>query len=93
MISRCEKRAWRASNGYRAGSERGYTAVMKIIYNGEPREVADALTVAQLLAELNLTPRFVAVEVNLELSPRVAHAEHVLRDGDQVEVVTLVGGG
>lgn len=66
---------------------------MKIIYNGEPREVTDALTVAELLAQLNLTPRFVAVEVNLELAPRDGHQTHVLRAGDQVEVVTLVGGG
>ena len=36
---------------------------------------------------------YVAVEVNLELVPRRRHAEHVLRDGDRVEVVTLVGGG
>jgi len=66
---------------------------MNIIFNGEPREVADGITVAELLAELNMTPRFVAVEVNLELAPRVGHAAHVLRDGDRVEVVTLVGGG
>jgi len=66
---------------------------MNIIYNGEPREVTDGITVAELLADLNLTPRFVAVEVNLELAPRDGHGTHVLRDGDQVEVVTLVGGG
>ncbi len=66
---------------------------MNIIFNGEPREVADDITVAALLAELNLTPRFVAVEVNLELAPRGGHEQRVLRDGDQVEVVTLVGGG
>lgn len=66
---------------------------MNIIYNGEPREVTHGMTVAELLAELNLTPRFVAVEVNLELSPRGGHEKHILHDGDQVEVVTLVGGG
>ncbi len=66
---------------------------MNIIFNGEPREVADHVTVAGLLAELDLKPRFVAVEVNLELTPRDEHARHVLHDGDRVEVVTLVGGG
>jgi len=70
-----------------------YTDVMNIIYNGEPRVVADAITVEKLLVEFNLTPRFVAVEVNQELAPRVGHENHVLRDGDQVEIVTLVGGG
>ena len=67
--------------------------VMNIIYNGEPRVVTDAITVAKLLVEFNLTPRFVAVEVNQELAPRVGHEDHVLHDGDQVEIVTLVGGG
>jgi len=66
---------------------------MNIIFNGEPRSVPDAMTVAALLNELNLTPRFVAVEVNLELAPREGHETRVLRDGDRVEVVTLVGGG
>jgi len=66
---------------------------MNIIYNGEPRVVTDEVTVAELLAEFNLTPRFVAVEVNQELAPRDGHKTHILRDGDQVEIVTLVGGG
>ena len=66
---------------------------MNVIYNGQPRVIRNGTTVAQLLAELNLTPRFVAVEVNLELAPRDGHATHVLREGDQIEVVTLVGGG
>jgi thiamine biosynthesis protein ThiS len=66
---------------------------MNIIYNGEPREVTDEMTVARLLAELDVRPRFVAVEVNQELAPRDGHDNLVLHDGDQVEVVTLVGGG
>ena len=70
-----------------------YTGVMKIIYNGESRVVSDGITIAKLLAEMNLAPRFVAVEVNLELAPRGGHETHVLQAGDQVEVVTLVGGG
>lgn len=66
---------------------------MEIRVNGAPRAVAASTTVAELLRELELEPRFVAVEVNLELIPRGKHAEHVLRPGDQLEVVTLVGGG
>ncbi len=66
---------------------------MNIVYNGEPRAAREGMTIAELLRELNLEPRQVAVEVNLELAPREAHAAHVLADGDRVEVVTLVGGG
>jgi sulfur carrier protein len=45
------------------------------------------------LAELELDSRQVAVEVNLELVPRSRHGQHRLEPGDEVEVVTLVGGG
>ena len=46
-----------------------------------------------LLRELDVTQPHVAVEVNLEVVPRARHAETMLRDGDRLEVVTLVGGG
>ena len=66
---------------------------MKIVFNGETRDVAEALTIADLLAELQLDPRRVAVEVNEDLATRDRHAEMQLKEGDQLEVVTLVGGG
>ena len=66
---------------------------MRISINGEGREVASATTVADLLAELGMQPKYVAVERNLELVPRATHADCVLEDGDQLEIVTLVGGG
>ena len=66
---------------------------MQIIYNGRPREVADETTVASLLAELDRPPHQVAVEVNRELLSRDRHAEVRLCPGDEVEVVTLAGGG
>ena len=66
---------------------------MNILFNGESRSVRDAITIAELLEELTLDPRRVAVEVNLELAPRDRHGETTLNEGDQLEVVTLVGGG
>lgn len=66
---------------------------MKILVNGEPREVAVGATVASLLHELNLPSQRVAVEVNLEIVPRDRHHGQTLREGDRLEVVTLVGGG
>ncbi len=66
---------------------------MQIIVNGQPRTATDGITVAGLLDELNLTAKPVAVEVNLELVPRQQHVQHVLHDGDRLEIVTLVGGG
>lgn len=66
---------------------------MNIKFNGESRQVRDYITIAELLEELTLDPRRVAVEVNLELAPRDRHGETTLNEGDQLEVVTLVGGG
>lgn len=66
---------------------------MNIIVNGEPRQAPGPITVAQLLSELKLPARGVAVEVNLQIVPRTRHAEHQLQDGDRLEVVSLVGGG
>jgi sulfur carrier protein len=66
---------------------------VQIIVNGEHRDVPADVTVAQLLESMKLAARHVAVEVNLELVPRAQHVDCVLRDGDRLEVVTLVGGG
>lgn len=66
---------------------------MKVTVNGQERELAEGTTIADLLAELRLDPRMLAVERNLDLVPRGQHAETQLAEGDRVEVVTLVGGG
>lgn len=66
---------------------------MKIVFNGETRITAEGASIADLLVELQLDPRRVAVEVNQELVPRARHAERQLQAGDEVEVVTLAGGG
>lgn len=66
---------------------------MRLVVNGDPMELPDGATVAQLLAELALGPGPVAVERNGEVVPRRAHAETPLADGDFIEVVHFVGGG
>ncbi|HEY5310882.1 MAG TPA: sulfur carrier protein ThiS [Pirellulales bacterium] len=66
---------------------------MEIFFNDQRRIVPPGTSIAGLLAQLEIQPRQVAVEVNLELVPRSRHAEHLLQAGDRLEVVTLVGGG
>ena len=66
---------------------------MTIQVNGEAREIADGTSVTELLCELGVTQPHVAVELNLEVVPRAQHGGTALRDGDRLEVVTLVGGG
>jgi sulfur carrier protein len=61
--------------------------------NGEPREVPDGLTVAQLLELLGVEPVGVAVEVNEHLIRKAGHAARTLAAHDQIEIVTFVGGG
>ncbi len=67
--------------------------VPTIVLNGEPRALAEDTTVAALVTALGLAPQQVAVEKNREIVPRSAHAQTILRDGDQLEIVTFVGGG
>lgn len=66
---------------------------MEIIVNGEAREVPEAYTVADLIEEMSLTGRRLAVEVNLEIVPRSLHVSHAFSNGDKVEVVHAIGGG
>ena len=66
---------------------------MTILLNGEKRDFPEATTVADAVRRLDLRPEHVAVEVNRALVPRARHAETALAEGDEVEVVTLVGGG
>jgi thiamine biosynthesis protein ThiS len=66
---------------------------MTIQVNGDSRSIDDGVTVAQLLRELGVTAPHFAVELNLEVVPRAKHSDTLLRDGDRLEVVTLVGGG
>jgi sulfur carrier protein len=70
-----------------------HPAEIEIHVNGQPRAVAAGSTVAMLLETLELDPRTLAVERNLELVPRGLHAATPLAAGDRLEVVTLVGGG
>ena len=64
-----------------------------IVVNGKPRQLAAGTTVAELIRELGLGDQRVAVERNRDVVPRAAHAATVLAQGDQVELVTFVGGG
>ncbi len=66
---------------------------MQVWVNGEAREVPEDMTLAALLAQLQVGGPGVAVEVNAEVVRRVRHAEHRLNPQDRVEIVTFVGGG
>jgi len=65
---------------------------VEIQINGE-RKTIDASSVLGLLEKLDIDPRRVAIELNLEILPKSDYGTTTLRDGDRVEIVQFVGGG
>ncbi len=67
--------------------------MLTIEINGEKRQVEPGLTVAELLEQVGVTGRRVAVERNREIVPRAAWDSTELAAGDSFEIIELVGGG
>jgi sulfur carrier protein len=66
---------------------------MQIIVNGDVTEVDADIAMSQLLQQLGLVGRRIAVEVNQALVPRSSFDVHRLHPGDRVEIIQAVGGG
>ena len=66
---------------------------MTIVVNGKQQEAQEPLTVAHLLQNLNLRSERVAVEINLQIVDRGDFHTWNLHDGDQVEILSFIGGG
>jgi sulfur carrier protein len=66
---------------------------VKLVVNGQATDVPDGTTVRALIESLGLGRGACAAEVNKELVPRREHETRRLREGDAVEIVSLVGGG
>ncbi len=66
---------------------------MHLTINGEQKKFDPPMTVKQLLGEIGLDPRKVAVERNLEIVPKSNYAGVPLDDGDRLEIVHFIGGG
>ena len=66
---------------------------MNVTVNDQLHTLEPESTITDLLEQLGITVRHVAVEVNYQLVPRSEHKQHVLQDGDRLEIVTPVGGG
>lgn len=66
---------------------------MQITLNGEPYSIPGPLTIADLLARLEIDPRRVAVERNIVVIKRAAYDTTEIVEGDEIEIVNFVGGG
>ena len=65
---------------------------MNVIVNGKDRPTTDGQSVRALLDELKLAPDRVAIELNRRLL-RTEKYDTALKEGDELEIVTFVGGG
>jgi sulfur carrier protein len=66
---------------------------MKIHINGEERQIAEGLTVARLLEDMQIQSGRVVVELNRDIVAREARGSTLLKEGDILEIVHFVGGG
>jgi thiamine biosynthesis protein ThiS len=66
---------------------------MRLMVNGKPVELPDGSTVSALLGAMAIEAARVAVERNQDVVPRRDWSALKLSDGDQIEIVTFVGGG
>ena len=66
---------------------------MNIYLNGEAREVPDNCSAAELVEQLGLGGKRIAMELNREIVPRSSYADTPLKADDKVEIVHAIGGG
>ncbi|MFZ5502374.1 MAG: sulfur carrier protein ThiS [Pseudomonadota bacterium] len=67
--------------------------MITVSINGEARQFPQTISIEQLIAEMGLTGKRIALERNGEIVPRSTFPNTELADGDKLEVVVAVGGG
>ena len=65
---------------------------MQVVVNGELTKIADAITIAELLEQLEIEGK-IAVELNQAIIPKSLHKSTKLQDNDHIEIVNAIGGG
>jgi thiamine biosynthesis protein ThiS len=66
---------------------------MKLVINGDTRELEDGSTIASFLTSKGLRPEMVVVEHNGEIVPRAEYEQTKLGEGDNLEIVQMMAGG
>jgi len=69
---------------------------MQINLNGEKRTIpntSNLVSLVSLLSQLNIDPKKVAVEINLQIIPKSSFFQTNIKDGDNIEIVHFIGGG
>ena len=66
---------------------------MNITVNGEKRKISTGETLAGLVKKLYPHKQRIAILLNDDLIPADKQANHILKEGDRVEILTFAGGG
>ena len=66
---------------------------MKVTLNGKQQQLEDGILLGQLLEQMQLNGKRLAVEINMEIIPKSNHADFKIQDGDNIEIVHAIGGG
>jgi len=67
--------------------------MITIVLNGSEKQVENNISVSQLLEELGLSEKRLAVEINQQIIPRSSFTGHIVSEKDNVEIVQAIGGG
>jgi len=78
---------------YRIDSSSRISLMIQVKVNGAAQRFDAPLNISSLLQELAMSGKKVAVERNGEIVPKSAHANTLIADGDELEIVVAVGGG
>jgi thiamine biosynthesis protein ThiS len=84
---------WHNAGFHYFDDSRSTLVTVTITLNGERFELDSPMSVATLLAKLEIDPRRVAVEHNLSIIKRQTYSDIVVSEGDTLEIVNFVGGG
>ena len=66
---------------------------MTVIVNGNEKQIEDGATLLALLQQLSLEGKVMAAAVNMEIVKQNQWDQHILIDGDKLELLDFVGGG
>jgi sulfur carrier protein len=68
-------------------------AVIKVIANGKQKELSGEMSVSHFLEFSSVNPQYVVVELRGEIVHRQEYEDAIIHDGDQIEIVQIIGGG
>jgi sulfur carrier protein len=67
--------------------------MLDVIVNGESRTLAGPVTIKELIQDMELQDKRIAIEINGEIVPASQHSNALIADGDHIEIVGAIGGG